>query len=196
LNLQTSAYTNIAGLRLTSRRTVPGAGGHIIHLLTLPLAFVLATAIVLAYAGAALAQEDPKVKAGLEVWRSSGCSECHGAFADGTKENDDAPEGANLRQTKLDNPAMAETIRCGRPGAGMPSFDPNAYTAYGCNGKSTGPRPEEVLYPPPRNLNAGEIEAVVAYLRAHIIGRGEVTPQECADYYGERASTFCDDAPK
>jgi mono/diheme cytochrome c family protein len=153
--------------------------------------------MALAWASAAAAQDDPKVKAGLEVWRSSGCSECHGAFADGTKENDDAPEGANLRQTKLDDPAMAETIRCGRPGAGMPSFDPNAYTAYGCRGQPAGPRPgDDVLYPAPRNLSAEQIDAVVAYLRARIIGRGEVSPQECADYYAERASTFCDDAPK
>jgi mono/diheme cytochrome c family protein len=188
LELQTSACVNIPSIRLTCRRPVPRAGGRFTHL--------LATAIALAWASTAVAQDDPKVKAGLEVWKSSGCSECHGPFADGSKENDDAPEGANLRQIRLDNPTIAETIRCGRPGAGMPSFDPSAYTARGCDGQPAGPRPDDVLYPAPRDLSAGDIEAVVAYLRARIIGRGAVTPQECADYYGERASSFCDDAPK
>ena len=180
--------------RLSFRRRVRRAGRRfaLVH----PFALILAAVVPLAWAGAAVAQDESKVKAGLEVWRSSGCSECHGAFADGTKENDDAPEGANLRQSKLSNPAMAETIRCGRPGAGMPSFDPNAYTVRGCDGKPPGPRPEEVLYPAPRNLNTEQIDAVVAYLRARIVGRGEITPQECAEYYGERASAFCEDAQK
>lgn len=148
-------------------------------------------------AGGALAQnapvDDAKAKTGLEVWKSSGCSECHGAFADGEKQRDEAPTGANLRQTRLDNATIAETVRCGRPGAGMPSFDQNAYTTRGCYGQPTGPKPDD-LYPAPRNLKPEEIDAVVAYLRARIIGRGTVTPQECAAYYEELASSFCDDA--
>ena len=28
------------------------------------------------------AQNDDKVKAGLEVWKNSGCAECHGSFAE------------------------------------------------------------------------------------------------------------------
>jgi len=191
LDLQTSACINIPSIRLTCRRPVPRAGGRFAHL----LASLLATAIALAWASAAVAQDDPKVKTGLEVWKSSGCSECHGPFADGSKESDEAPAGANLRQTGLDNPTIAETVRCGRPGAGMPSFDAGAYTTRGCYGQPAGPRPDD-LYPAPRDLSAGEIDAVVAYLRARIIGRGAVTPQECADYYAERASSFCDDAPK
>lgn len=191
MDLQTASRVNIPGIRLTCRRPVPRSGGRFAHL----SAPVLATVIALACASAAVAQDDPRVKAGLAVWKSSGCSECHGPFADGGKESDDAPDGANLRQTRLDNPTIAETIRCGRPGAGMPSFDPGAYTARGCYGQPAGPRPDD-LYPAPRDLSAGEIDGVVAYLRARIIGRGAVTPQECADYYAERASAFCDDAPK
>ena len=51
------------------------------------------TGTVLAFAAWAHAQgaDEAKVKAGLEVWRSSGCSECHGAFANGEKERDEAP---------------------------------------------------------------------------------------------------------
>jgi mono/diheme cytochrome c family protein len=149
--------------------------------------------------GAAFAQDakadDTKVTAGLEVWKTSGCSECHGPFADGDKQRDEAPTGANLRQTRLDNATIAETVRCGRPGAGMPSFAEEAYTTRGCYGQPAGPKPDD-LYPAPRNLKPEEIEAVVTYLRARIVGHGAVTPQECAAYYGELASSFCDDAPK
>ena len=122
-----------------------------------PLIAVLAPALALAFAVGAPAQDAAKVKDGLAVWKSAGCSECHGAFADGEKENDDAPTGANLRQTRLDNATIAETIRCGRPGAGMPSFDESAYTEHGCYGEAVGPKPDD-LYPAPRNLGAAEIE--------------------------------------
>jgi mono/diheme cytochrome c family protein len=154
----------------------------------------MAPAVALAFAVGASAQDGAKVKDGLAVWKSTGCSECHGAFADGEKENDEAPTGANLRQTRLDNATITETIRCGRPGAGMPSFDESAYTEHGCYGEAAGPKPDD-LYPAPRNLSADEIDAVVAYLRARVIGRGAATPQDCAEYYAERAASFCD-APK
>jgi mono/diheme cytochrome c family protein len=133
-----------------------------------------------------------KVKAGLAVWRSSGCSECHGAFADGEKERDEAPTGANLRRTRLDDATIAETIRCGRPGVGMPSFGTDAYKERGCYGQPAGPAPDD-LYPTGVTLNAGQIGDVVTYLRDRVVGKRAVTPEECAFYYGDQASSFCDD---
>ena len=110
------------------------------------LCAALAVAAVLACSTAGHAQDaakadEAKEKAGLSVWRSSGCSECHGAFANGEKERDEAPTGANLRQTRLDDATIAETIRCGRPGAGMPSFGADAYKERGCYGQPAGPPP-------------------------------------------------------
>jgi mono/diheme cytochrome c family protein len=158
---------------------------------------VLAIAVVLACSTAGHAQDaakvdDTKVKSGLSIWRSSGCSECHGAFANGEKERDEAPTGANLRQTRLDDATIAETIRCGRPGAGMPSFDAGAYKERGCYGQPAGATPDE-LYPAGRTLSAQEIGDVVTYLRARIVGKRAVTPEECAFYYGDQASSFCDE---
>jgi mono/diheme cytochrome c family protein len=147
--------------------------------------------MALALLPASLAQDEATVKAGLEVWKSSGCADCHGAFADGEKQRDEAPSGANLRTTRLDDAAVRETIRCGRVNTGMPRFSEGAYTAQGCDGQATGPVPD-ALYPTPRMLNAQEIDAVVTYLRARVIGkRGAVTPQECEYYYGDVADTFC-----
>jgi mono/diheme cytochrome c family protein len=153
---------------------------------------VFAVAAVIAGSTAADAQDEAKVKAGLALWRTSGCSECHGAFANGEKERDEAPTGANLRQTRLDDATVAETIRCGRPGAGMPSFDAGAYKERGCYGQPVGSVPDD-LYPPGRTLSVAEIGDIVTYLRARVIGKRAVTKAECAYYYGDQASQFCDD---
>src|SRR5882757_4146972 len=130
------------------------------------------------------AQDEAKVKAGLTAWKSAGCPDCHGSFADGEKQRDEAPSGANLRTTRLDDDALKETIRCGRTNTGMPRFDESAYAQRGCFGQPAGAVPD-TLYPTPRMLSADEIDALVIYLRARVIGRRTVTPEECAYYYEE-----------
>jgi mono/diheme cytochrome c family protein len=157
------------------------------------LCAALCLAAVIAGSSPTRAQDEAKVKSGLSIWRSSGCSECHGAFANGEKERDEAPTGANIRQTRLDDATIAETIRCGRPGVGMPSFGTDAYKERGCYGQPAGELPDD-LYPAGRTLSAQEIGDVVTYLRARIVGKRAVTPEECAFYYGDQASAFCDDA--
>jgi mono/diheme cytochrome c family protein len=139
------------------------------------------------------AEDDAQAKAGLDVWQGSGCADCHGQFADGNKANDDAPTGANIRASRLDTAALKQTISCGRPGADMPSFDAGAYTVRPCYGHPLGPRPDN-LYPAPRDLMPSEIDAVVAYLQARIIGRGKITKQECLAYYDGQPE-LCDDYP-
>jgi mono/diheme cytochrome c family protein len=157
----------------------------------LALAFVLATAAL----PRALAQDMTKLKAGLEVWKTAGCPDCHGAFADGEKQRDEAPDGANLRTARIEETALRETIRCGRPGTGMPRFDKDAYRQTACYGKPNGPPPDD-LYPTPRELSAGEIDDVIAYLRAKVIGHRKVTPEDCAFYYGEGSDSCQDDDNK
>jgi len=117
----------------------------------------------------------------LALWRGSGCADCHGAFADGEKQRDEAPTGANLRTTRLDAGALKLAISCGRPGTGMPAFDEAANTARACSGQEGGD-----LYPAPRTLTSGEIDAVIAYLQARIIGHGRITKAECLAYYDDQ----------
>jgi mono/diheme cytochrome c family protein len=155
-----------------------------------PCAVAVLSAVAL-WASPGLAQDEARVKAGLNAWKNAGCSECHGAFADGERERDEAPVGANLRSTRLDNAAITEVIRCGRPNTGMPRFDESAYSQRGCYGQPTGAVPD-ALYPTPRMLSPQEIELVVTYLRARVIGRRAITPDECTYYYGDLADTFCD----
>jgi mono/diheme cytochrome c family protein len=140
------------------------------------------TAATLAYATTTLAQSQDKVKAGLEVWKSSGCADCHGPFADGNPEDGDYPIGANLRTARLDTAGLKQTIRCGRPGTGMPSFDGGAYKAGACYGRPAGSAPDN-LQPTPRALNVEEIDAVIAYLQERIVGHGKITREECLSYY-------------
>src|SRR5262249_26949515 len=155
-------------------------------------AVILASAIaVLAHSTMTRAQNNDRVKAGLEMWKTAGCADCHGPFADGDREDDDFPVGANLRTTKLGLAALKMTIRCGRAGTGMPSFDDGAYTTRECYGRPRGARPEN-LQPTPRTLTADEIDLVIAYLQARIIGRGKITREECLSYYDDQPET-CED---
>jgi hypothetical protein len=148
------------------------------------------TITALVFVTATFAQSQDTAKAGLEVWKSSGCADCHGPFADGNPEDGDFPIGANLRTARLDAAGLTETIRCGRPGTGMPSFDEGAYTVHGCSGRPLGAKPDN-LQPTPRNLGLDEIDAVVAYLQARIVGHGKITREECLGYYEGKED--CDD---
>jgi mono/diheme cytochrome c family protein len=151
---------------------------------------LVALAALLLHATAAFAQDAAKVRGGLEIWRSSGCVDCHGPFADGERDDDDYPVGANLRTTRLDAAGIMLTIRCGRPGTGMPSFERDAYTARACYGRPLGAAPDN-LQPTPRTLSLDEIDALVAYLQARIVGHGKVTREECLSYFEHDAD--CED---
>jgi mono/diheme cytochrome c family protein len=164
------------------------AAGRIRSLAAYGAASALALSLV---ASAAQAQSEDRVKAGLATWRNSGCADCHGTFADGEKQRDEMPTGANLRTTKLDAAGLKETISCGRPGTGMPSFDEDAWKIRPCNGQPPG-TPPGYLFPAPTTLTQDEIGAIVAYLQARVIGKGPITKEECLFYYADDPE-FCED---
>jgi hypothetical protein len=142
------------------------------------LALALAT---IAYGTATLAQDRDRAKAGLTVWRSSGCADFRGR----EREDDEYPAGANLRTSRIEGAALKMTISCGRPGTGMPSFDEGACTVRACCGRDN-------LQPTPLLLNPDEIDAVTAYLKADVIGRGKITREECLYYYDDKPD-WCED---
>jgi hypothetical protein len=155
-------------------------------------AYGIAAAVVACGGGHALAQDDAKVKVGLEAWKKVGCPDCHGAFADGDKQRDESPAGANLRtRTRLDTAALKNVIGCGRPGTEMPSFDEGAYTVRACYNRPLGEPPAN-MYPAPGKLTPDEVDAVVVYLQARIIGKGQITLAECLAYYDEAQRSWCD----
>jgi mono/diheme cytochrome c family protein len=137
---------------------------------------------VLVTSAIASSQDGTRATVGLATWKTAGCADCHGKFADGNPDDDDFPIGADLRTTRLDAEALRQTITCGRPGTGMPSFDEGAYVVRGCYGQRPGSRPGN-LQPTPRMLSQEEIDDVIGYLQARIVGHGTVTREECLAYH-------------
>jgi mono/diheme cytochrome c family protein len=153
---------------------------------------ILGLAIAAIWASAGPAQSEDPVKAGLEVWKSSGCADCHGPFADGDKQRDEMPTGANLRGSRLDRKVLKQTISCGRPDTGMPSFDAGAYAVRACYGQPLGAAPDN-LYPAPRLLTPAEIDSVIAYLQARVLDRRQITHEDCLYYFYDAPSSWCED---
>src|SRR4051794_41704803 len=73
------------------------------HLRPLAIGALVAVAL-LALTGPTplLAQDMPRVKAGVGILESSGCPHCHWAFADGGKQSQEAPTRAELRTGRID----------------------------------------------------------------------------------------------
>jgi mono/diheme cytochrome c family protein len=176
----------------TGKRPKAHSGPHSRSKGNVPMRALMKVLVIatLGYATTTLAQSQDKVKAGLEVWKSSGCADCHGPFADGNPEDGDFPIGANLRTARLDTAGLKQTIRCGRPGTGMPSFEEGAYKVGACYGRPLGAAPDN-LQPTPRTLSVEEIDAVIAYLQARIVGHGKITREDCLSYYEGTAD--CED---
>jgi mono/diheme cytochrome c family protein len=159
--------------------------------LTIAAILVVSGIGALVTSAVASSQDSTPITAGLATWKSAGCVDCHGKFADGNPDDDDFPIGADLRTTRLDTAALRQTITCGRPGTGMPSFDEGAYVVRDCYGQRPGTRPGS-LQPTPRMLSQEEIDEVIKYLQVRIIGHGRVTREECLAYH-EGQDDACED---
>ena len=137
-----------------------------------------------ARAQSTLSPEDARtVEYGKEVFKTKAtCQFCHKWDASG-----DQGYGGNalsLRKTQLTPAQMAEVVKCGRPGTGMPYHDRFAYTDKRCYGMTREDLGKDM--PPAGNefLQAREIDAVVKYLFAKAVGRGASTYEECVDFWG------------
>lgn len=140
----------------------------------------LAAAAVLAFGAVAWAQDDAQVEAGLDAWKLAGCSTCHGKFGEGGGGGAE-PEGPSLRDSRLDGELLVESISCGRPGTGMPSHLVGAYTEIDCYGMPVGQIPEKTAVS--GSLTTEQITALVSYLLARVVGKEDITAEECGLYY-------------
>src|SRR2546426_452560 len=60
---------------------------------------------------------------GMRLYQQKGnCQACHGWAGDGRKTDSQMPDGANLRDTKLNRAGLVTTIKCGRLNSQMPAF--------------------------------------------------------------------------
>src|SRR3954464_6741666 len=95
-----------------------------------------AVCAALTCAGAAYAADANDIAEGMRLFMQKGnCQACHGWAGDGRKTDNQMPDGANLRESKLDRANFVMIVKCGLPGTGMPPFDRLAYSDGRCFGK-------------------------------------------------------------
>jgi mono/diheme cytochrome c family protein len=119
---------------------------------------------------------------GKEIFQyKANCQSCH--KWDGSGDQGYGGVALSLRKTALDPAQVTEIIKCGRPMTGMPYFDEFSYTdkrCYDYTRADLGKNMPQMGEP----LQAREINAVVKYLFAKVVGRGATTYEECVDFWG------------
>ena len=137
-----------------------------------------------ARAQAALTPEEARtIEYGKDVFKvKATCQFCHKWDASGDQGYGGI--ALSLRKTQLTPEQLAEVVKCGRPGTGMPYHDKFAYTDKRCFGLTRADLGKDM--PPAGNefLQPREIDAVVKYLFARAVGRGESTYEECVEFWG------------
>src|SRR5256884_1008521 len=125
--------------------------------------------------------------AGMRLFHQKGnCQACHGWAGDGRKTDSQMPDGPNLRETKLDRAGLVMIIKCGILNSQMPAFDKFAYSDRRCYGKTQA---DLKSYPtrmpdPPATLQQREIDLVVDFLIAKIVGKGPMNHARCVEFWG------------
>ena len=115
------------------------------------------------------------------------CQACHGWSGDGHKTDNQMPDGANLRETKLPRAGLVMTIKCGRLNSQMPAFDKFAYSDGRCYGKTQADLKAYAtrMPDPPSTLQAREIDLIVDFMQARIVGQGPMDHAKCVQFWGE-----------
>jgi cytochrome c peroxidase len=135
---------------------------------------------------------------GARLFRQKGnCQSCHGWAGDGRKMDTQMPDGANLRETRLDRATLIMTVKCGLPGTGMPPFDKFAYSDGRCYGlkqadlRQAGHRMSD----PPATLQNREVEYIVDFMLAKMVGKGPMNHEKCIEFWGQETEP-CGEFPK
>ena len=138
----------------------------------------------LARATPAQAPEVADAAEGMNLYLHKGdCQACHGWAADGRKMDSQMPDGSNLRETRLDRARLITTIKCGRPGTGMPAFDKFAYSDGRCYGMKKADL-KSAMPDPPATYQPREIELVADFLFMKAVGKGPMDRAKCVEYWG------------
>jgi mono/diheme cytochrome c family protein len=146
-------------------------------------------------AGAAPAADAGDVAEGMRLFMQKGnCQQCHGWAGDGRKMDNQAPDGANLRETKLDRGNFVMIVKCGLPGTGMPPFDKLAYSDGRCFGKKAADLKAlgVTMSDPPATLQPREVDLIADFVFEKIVGKGAMNLAKCADYWGS-ATEVCNE---
>jgi len=160
---------------------------------------VLAIAMSAGGQGEAQKTLDPSdIADGMRLFQQkANCQACHGWAGDGRKTDSQMPNGANLRETKLDRDSIVMTIKCGRLNSQMPAFDKFAYSDGRCYGKTQADlKSYKTRMPdPPATLQPREIELIADFLLQKIVGKGPMNHAKCIEFWGSETDA-CKDFPK
>ena len=143
--------------------------------------------MLLASAAYAQAPDAGDLAEGLRLYLQKGnCQACHGWAGDGRKTDSQMPDGANLRESQLGREALVLTVKCGRPGRSMPAFDKFAYSDGRCyDMKLADLKSRGLSLPdPPATLQPREVELLVDFLLARVVGKGPMDRARCVEYWG------------
>src|ERR1700730_11962424 len=138
--------------------------------------------------GQSATTSDP-TDAGKAVFKRANCFGCHKWHGNGGGGY--GGDALSLRKTELTREQIIETVRCGRPGTGMPFFERGAYDSVQCHGMNRQDAGNQM--PPEAGvfLRAKDVEEVADYVIAHIKGKEEPTLAECVSFFSE-TSRVCD----
>src|SRR3989442_474876 len=176
---------------------------HSVRLRSFSGARVAAAMMAVALSAGAQAQEQKPLDAadvaeGMRLFQQKGnCQACHGWAGDGHKTDSQMPDGANLRDTKLNRAGLVLLIKCGRLNSQMPAFDKFAYSDGRCYGKKQA---DLKSYPtrmpdPPATLQQREIDLIVDFLLAKVAGKGPMDHARCVEFWGSETDA-CKEFPK
>lgn len=140
--------------------------------------------------GAAAWQAPPSaadLAEGMRLYQQKGdCRACHGWAADGVKSDNQMPDGPSLRDKKYTRQSLVLTIKCGRPNTQMPAFDKFAYTdgrCYMMTAADLAKHPTR-MPDPPATLQPREIDLLVDFLMAKVVGQGPMDRAKCVEFWG------------
>src|SRR3954469_3159923 len=154
----------------------------------------LPAAFVLFALSTTFAQQGPDaadVAEGMRLYlRKGDCQSCHGWAGAGRKMDSQIPDAPNLRETRLDRARLIQTIKCGRPGTGMPAFDKFAYSDGRCGVKAADLKTP--MTDPPATFQPREIELVVGFLMEKVVGKGPMDRAKCIAYWGSEVDACKD----
>jgi mono/diheme cytochrome c family protein len=131
---------------------------------------------------------DPSdVAEGMRLYQQKGsCGSCHGWAGDGRKMDNQMPDGANLRETKLNRAGLVIVIKCGRLNSQMPAFDKFAYSDGRCYGKTQADLKSYAQQMPdaPATLQPREIELIADFLMTKVVRQGPMDHDKCVAFWG------------
>lgn len=165
--------------------------------MTLPRVVLASIAVVLLSTPMTIAQESQEMvgdpERGKVVYRSVGyCGNCHGWPGDGiTGILLQAPRGANLRQSTLDAEGLFEVIKCGLPGTAMPFHGRTAYRDDTCYGMTMSDFEPTNKPRRGKTFKDEDIVNLVAFMQTKMLGLGEPTLEECADFFDNPDASAC-----